>query len=111
MLMAASACGGAETLSGEEMDKLSPALQRIVQGDEPPPLSDLVTGTRDGTTVYAVILRVSDADAVRDAGIPLNSVQGSVATARLSVDQIRDAARVPEVARVEESGRVRPMSS
>jgi len=110
MLMAASACGGAEALSSEEMDKLSPALQRVVQGDEPPPLSDLVTATRDGETVYAVILRVTDAQAVREAGIPLNSVQGSVATARLTVDQIRDAARVTEVARIEESGRVRPMS-
>jgi hypothetical protein len=110
MLMAASACGGAEALSNEEMNKLSPALQRVVQGEDPPPLSDLVTATRDGETVYAVILRVTDAQAVREAGISLNSVQGSVATARLTVDQIRDAARVPEVARIEESGRVRPMS-
>lgn len=105
-----SACGNGDVLTGDEMDKLAPALQRVVQGEEAPPMADLVTSTHDGETVYAVLLRVSDADAVRDAGIPLNSVQGSVATARLTTEQLRSAARLSSVTRIEPSGTTRPTS-
>ena len=92
------------------MNKLTPPLQQVVRGDEAQPSSELSTATAsDGTTLYLVILRVDDADAVREAGIPLNSVHGSMATARLTIEQIRRAATLETVSRIEHSGRARSM--
>jgi len=108
LTLSAAACGGGDALTDDQMRKLAPALQKVVKGEDPPPMANLVTATKDGATVYAVILRVSDGTAVRDAGIPLNSVQGSVATARLTVGQIREAARLAAVDRIEPSGRTQP---
>lgn len=106
IVTAGAGCGSAEnTLSDAEMDKLAPALQRVVQGDPSATPQRLPTETRpDGTTAYVVLVRMSDADAVRKAGIPINSVQGSVATARLSVGELRKAARLDAVTRIEPSG-------
>ncbi len=92
------------------MKKLTPSLQRIVRGEEvQSPTAPPTATTSDGTTVYLVVLRVKDADAVRQAGIPLNSVQGSMATARLTVEQIRRAAALESVSRIEPSGRAQSM--
>ncbi|MGM0705483.1 MAG: hypothetical protein ACQETP_06150 [Bacteroidota bacterium] len=91
-----------------QMEKLAPALQCIVN-DEAPAGRPLRTETRaDGVTVYPVILRVTDADAVRQAGIPLNSVQGRVATARLSASELRQAAQLDTVKRINPSGQSFP---
>ena len=113
LLLALAGCGGgANTLSEEQMQKLTPALQRIVEGKTSSSVRSLSTRTRpDGTTEYAVLLRVTDADAVREAGIPLNSVQGAVATARLSVDELRRAAQLNAVTRIEPSGQSFPTPS
>lgn len=55
----------------------------------------------DGVTVYSVILRSNTPEVLRDAGLPLNSVQGDVITARLSITQLRTAARLDAVRRIE----------
>ncbi|PEN11470.1 hypothetical protein CRI94_15675 [Longibacter salinarum] len=108
LLLCASACGNGASLTDDEMSKLAPPLQQLVQGEDPSSLPGLDTSTREGETVYAVMLRVSDAEAVREAGIPLNSVMGSVATARLTIEQIKTSARLSSVSRVEPSGRSTP---
>lgn len=100
--------GGTQTLTAAQMEKLAPALQRVLCGEAPAGMP-LPTETRtDGVAVYSVILRITDADAVRGAGIPLNSVQGRVATARLSVSELRQAARLDAVIRIDSSGQSFP---
>lgn len=105
LLMLQCASGG--ELTAEQRKKLDAALQRlVVEGEESP---DLETATRgDGTVVYLVLVRTNDADALREADLPVNSVSGDVVTARWSVEEIRAAARLPAVRRIEASGRARP---
>jgi hypothetical protein len=111
ILLASSGCtGNRSSLTDEQMSKLTPPLQQVVRGEttQPPPDLPMET-TSDGTTLYLVLLRVDDAAAVRAAGIPLNSVHGSMATARLTVEQIRRAVTLESVSRIEHSGRTRSM--
>lgn len=102
-------CGGSKpALTEAQMEKLAPALQRVVN-DEAPAGMPLRTETRaDGATVYPVMLRITNVDAVRQAGIPLNSVQGRVATARLSASELRRAARLDAVTQIAPSGQSFP---
>lgn len=111
LLLSVPGCASSHSsLTEEQMDKLTPPLQRVVRGEKvQSPMGPPTATTSDGTTVYLVILRTDDADAVREAGIPLNSVQGSRATARLTVEQIRRAAALESVSRIEPSGRSQPM--
>ncbi len=83
------------------MQTLDPALQRLLRG-EARGMDRYRTSTRDdGTTVYSVLLRSNNPEALRDAGLPLNSVQGDIVTARLSLEQLRTAARLEAVQRIE----------
>lgn len=88
-------------LTEPQMQKLDPALQRLVRG-ESRGMDRYSTSMRDdGVTVYSVILRSNTPEVLRDAGLPLNSVQGDVITARLSITQLRTAARLDAVRRIE----------
>jgi len=82
------------------MQKLDPALQRLVRG-ESRGMDRYSTFERDEVTVYSVILRSNNPEALRKADLPLNSVQGDVITARLSIAQLRTAARLDAVRRIE----------
>jgi hypothetical protein len=62
-------------------------------------------GTRGGASVYEVIIKTDAPDALREAGIPLNSVQGSIATSRLTINQILKAATVDGVGGIEAATR------
>lgn len=99
--MAVGCSNSAPILTDAQMNKLDPALQRLVEG-EPRGMDRYSTSERDdGTTVYGVILRSDDPASLQDAGLPVNSVQGDIVTARLTIDQIRRAARLDAVRRIE----------
>ena len=87
-------------LTEPQMQKLDPALQRLVRG-ESRGMDRYSTFERDEVTVYSVILRSNNPEALRKADLPLNSVQGDVITARLSITQLRTAARLDAVRRIE----------
>jgi hypothetical protein len=110
MALALAGCAGNEkALTEAELSKCSPSLRALLQGREPRSVRPVPQSTRaDGATVYPVLIRTADPEAVREAGIPLNSVQGPVATARLTLDQIRTAARLEAITRIEASGRSFP---
>ena len=91
------------TLTDVEKQKLDPCLQSLVQGT--PRCKQYDTYTReDGTLLYGVIIRSDDADALRDAGLTLGSVLGSIITARLTVEDIRKAAGLEAVRAIENPG-------
>lgn len=103
-----SGCWGSEpALTTHQLQKLDPALRTLLEEDRSE--HDLPSSTRpDGTVVYSVFLRTSDVDAVRNAQIPINSTSGDILTARLSIDQIRRAARVEAVTSIRSSGAATP---
>lgn len=90
-----------QTLTNPQMQKLDPALQRLVQGETRSMDQFSASERDDGTTVYSVILRSEQPEALREAGLPINSVQGSIVTARLRIAQIREAATLEAVQNIE----------
>lgn len=97
-----------QTLTKPQMEKLAPSLQRLVQ-NEARSMDRFTTAEReDGTLVYSVILRSTDPAALRAANLPINSVQGPIVTARLSVAQIRTAATLKPVEKIETPTQTQP---
>ncbi len=102
-------CQSTAPLTSAERDKLDPALERLLSG-EPVSTDVYTTSTRGGETVYAVVIQTSDPDELRSADLPIASLNGNVATARLTVDQIRTAASYPFVRSISNSGQATPQS-
>lgn len=110
-LLGMGACTNSESaLTDSQREKLDPALQRLVEGGDPTMDRYSTSESDDGTTVYSVILRSDDPSALREAGLPINSVRGDIVTARLTVSQIREAARLDAVRRIENPSQMSPTS-
>ena len=111
LAVAIAACGGSEqALTKGELEKLDPSLRRLVQGSTPQ--REIPSTTRpDGTVAYAVFIRTTDAERVREAGIPINSMSGNILTARLSTSELRKAVRLDAVTSIESSGEASPQAN
>jgi hypothetical protein len=99
---AARASDGGETASGRTLstaqkNRIGGRLQRLIRGEEGGARPVKPVGSRRGESVYEVTIKTDNPDALREAGIPLGTVQGSIATARLTIDQILTAAAVDGV--------------
>jgi len=104
IIVGVAGCGGSsQSLTDSQLQKLDPALERLIRGENPE--RTLSTTTRsDGTVAYSVFLRATDAEKVREAGIPINSASGNILAARLSKAEICRAARLDAVTSIESSG-------
>lgn len=102
--------GGASegALTEKEKRTLDQKLQRVVQGDTSAAEQERIGTTKRGEGIYAVFIRVSDPEAFRESSIPVNSWSGSIATARLTVEQLRRAARMEVVESIRLGGRAHP---
>jgi len=85
------------TLTDAQKNRIGGRLQRLIRREEGGSRPVEPVGSRGGASVYEVLIKCDDPDALREAGIPLGSVQGNVITARLTIDQIRTAATVDAV--------------
>jgi hypothetical protein len=82
--------------------RIGPRLQRLIRGkDLTGPQSIEPVGKRGGASVYEVLIYGDNPDALREAGIPLGTVQGGLMTARLTIDQILKAAMVDAVQNIQ----------
>jgi hypothetical protein len=99
-----------DSLSQAQRDRLGPALQRFLTGDARATGDVKAVGTRDGQDVFSVIIRSENADALRQAGLPLTSVTGTTITARLTMDEIQKAASVEAVQSVRSDRQMEPHS-
>jgi hypothetical protein len=94
-------CSSSGTLRDRDLKKLDPILRSIViDGSHPGPLYD-VTVREDGTFLIGVIIRTTDPESLRRAGIPILGTGGGTATARLTVEQLKEAVRVRGVHAIE----------
>ena len=88
------------SMSKEDARKLTNSLQRLLAG-EPVPAGTFQTHLRDDTlTVYAVLVYTADPDALRAADLTLGSVQGGIATARWTREEIHTAVQMEAVKRI-----------
>lgn len=109
VMVGMSGCAGSnQALTSAQMQKLDPALQRLVRG-ESRSIDRYATAEReDGTTVYSVLLRSDRPEALQEAGLPLNSVRDDIATARLTIPQLNTAARLDAVWKIENPTQMQP---
>lgn len=107
-LVLLAGCGGRsveEPLTDAQESKLGNDLLRIIEED-PSATTEAQIGTdAEGQPVYPVFIHVSDSAAFREQDVPVNSWSGAIATARLTTAQIRRAARIEVVERIQLSGR------
>jgi len=98
-------CGGPMALTDAERAKLDPGLQALLTEGTGTDSGYDVTIRPDGTREYGVIVRTTDAEQLRAAGIRVQSVLGDVVTVRVTVDELRTVARLPSVRAVHNSGK------
>jgi hypothetical protein len=98
-------CGGPMALTEAERAKFDPGLQVLLAEGTGTGSRYDVTIRPDGTREYGVIVRTTDAEQLRAAGIRVQSVLGDVVTVRVTVDELRSVARLPSVRAVQNSGR------
>lgn len=99
-----------DSLSSAQRQRLGPALQRFLTGDTLATGDVKAVGTRDGENVFSVLIRSENADALREAGVPLTSVAGTIITARLTIDEILRAASVADVQSIRADQEMKPHS-
>lgn len=100
---------GRVSLKPYEKEKLDPALQNLVinKGKVDSSIYNKSTN-REGETVFDVIIRSDDPEAVRKAGIPVQSVVRNIITAQLTVEQIRQAAALDAVTSIQNAAKHYP---
>lgn len=101
-----------DSLTEAERSRLGPVLRRLVAGDttkaatfksrrlEP-------VGERGGKEVYSVLIGGTGASTLRKAGLSHVSEAGGLITARLTANQIRQAASIEDVRRIRISKQAR----
>ena len=95
-------------LSDQERSKLDPQLAKLLSGEQ---VSESVLDASlraDGAKEYGVIIRSTDVQALRSAGIRIGSVLGNVITARVTLAELRTVVSLPTVRAVEIGSRNYP---
>lgn len=101
-------CAGGESekvLTDKEKNTLDRSLRSLVRGDTSAAEEERVATTEGGDGIYAVFIHVRDREGFSEKKIPINSWSGSIATARLTIEQIREAAQMETVESIRLSGR------
>jgi len=103
-----AACSSGANLSKEEKSKLDPSLQRLLQDPELADKQYNVIVKEDGSKVYGVIIRSNNPQELENARIFINSIQGDIITAKLTLTEIRKVAALQSVSAVENSTKSYP---
>ena len=101
-----------DSLTKAERSRLGPVLRRLAAGDttEMAPIESRrlePVGKRDGKEVYPVLIEGVAASMLREKGISNVSEVGGLVTARLTANQIRQAASIEDVRRIRISNQAR----
>ena len=101
-----------DSLTDAERSRLGPVLRRLITGDttEAAPIRSRrlePVGKRDGKEVYSVLIDGTGASTLQEAGLSHVSEAGGLVTARLTADQIRQAASIEDVRRIRVSKQAR----
>ncbi len=74
--------------------------------DQSAPVEVEPVGSRDGVPLYGVTVRCSEAEALREAELPVTSVQDALVTARWTLREVQTAATIDAVQIVRVAERV-----
>ena len=95
-------------LTDREMAKLDPPLQRLVAEGSAAESDYDVSIRSGGEKEYGVIIRSANAEELRSAGIPINTVMGDVITARLTISELKKVLTIPSVRALQNSSKNYP---
>jgi len=96
-----SGCAGPAALSEQEKEKLDPFLQQLVEGKPVNEAKLNISVNNDGTKLYGVIISIKPKVKESDLGIHCNTIQPGLATARLTLEEIKGIVKLDAVIRVE----------
>jgi len=83
-----------------ELQKLDPALQRLVLGTSASRTGYDITPGPSGEEKFGVLVRTDNVDDVRRAGYAVTSAFGDVAVVRVTIAQLRSLVTLPSVKNV-----------
>jgi hypothetical protein len=109
-LLFLAGCSASRDLTPDQLTKLDARLQMLLSGGaSQPSLSELESSLRpDGAREYAVVIRGGSVEELRKEGIPAMGGIGAVATARVTLEELRSLARISSVRSVETAKTVYP---
>lgn len=84
-------------LTTEQRNRIGPRLQRLMKPNQRSPDEVEPVGRRDGAPLYSVTVRCSEAEALRETGLSVTSVQGTIVTARWTLREVQTAATIDAV--------------
>ena len=99
VLLAGCAATGPQ-LTPLEVEKLDPALQRLVLGTPAGPAEYDITPGPSGEDKFGVLVRTDNVNDVRNAGYAVTSAFGDVAVVRVTIAQLRSLVTLPSVKNV-----------
>ena len=108
VLLAGCAATGPQ-LTPLELEKLDPALQRLVLGTPASQAEYDITPGPSGESKFGVIVRTENADALRSAGYAVTSAFGGVAVVRVTIAQLRSLVTLPSVRNVTNGSKNHPL--
>jgi len=97
ILGACMACSSSAKLSKLEQEKLDPAIQKLVLGENTSDKKYQASRREDGIKIYSVIIKSTNPQELQDIGITPNTVTGEIIAARLSIKEIRQVVLLPSV--------------
>ena len=75
-------------MSKKDNDKLDPVLRHLIAGEEINKNKYSIDDDGEGNERYGVLIETSNVEEIRESGIQLNSIQGSMVTAKLTLEEI-----------------------
>jgi hypothetical protein len=104
-LLLLCACAGSSGLSKEERSKVDPAIMKLLSGAVVDDNDYDVSLRPDGAKEYEIIVRLTSTDDLRSAGIRIQTAAGSVATARVTLSELKNMLHMPSVKFVQNGSR------
>lgn len=104
-----SETGNGQSSTDDTSSKLSPELVQLIETETDSSIES-VGVNESGKSLYEVLIRTSDVEQLKEAGISVNSESGGIATARLTVSEIEQAANLESVSMIRYSGQAQPLS-
>lgn len=105
LILFAPSCSGTKSLTASEKAKLDPQLLVLLQDENIVESDYSISLRQDGTKQYAVIIRGTNPEELRAAGIALQAVMGDVITARVTKEELRKVVALPSVRAVQNSSK------
>jgi hypothetical protein len=108
VLLAGCAATGPQ-LTPLELEKLDPALQRLVLGTRASQAEYDITPGSAGEEKFGVLVRSDNIDDVRNGGYTVTSAFGGVAVVRVTIAQLRSLVTLPSVKNVTNGSKNHPL--